>query len=262
MRKLRKPIIAANWKMHKTVEEGKSFATEFPVEGVLRQEVEVVLCPPFTALQVVGEVLRGTKVKLGAQNLYPAEKGAFTGEISPLMLKALGCSYVILGHSERRHILGEKDEFINQKVEIAFAAGLVPILCVGETMEQRQQGKTEEVCRRQILGGLQGLEEKEVGCVVIAYEPVWAIGTGVNASPEEAEKTIAFLREVIADSFSPGAGETVRIQYGGSVKPSNIQDFMKYDNIDGALVGGASLEVNSFYEIVQGAGRGRGKNAK
>lgn len=257
MRKLRKPIIAANWKMHKTVKEGENFAAEFPLDVALYQEVEVVLCPPFTALQVVGEALRGTGIKLGAQNLYPAEKGAFTGEISPLMLQDLGCTYVILGHSERRHILGEKDEFINQKVKTAFAAGLIPILCVGETLEQRQQGETEEVCRRQILKGLKELDCKAVSRMVIAYEPVWAIGTGVNAGPQDAEETIAFIRKVIADNFSQGAGEAVRIQYGGSVKPGNIKDFMKYDNIDGALVGGASLEVNSFYEIVQGARRGR-----
>jgi triosephosphate isomerase len=257
MRKLRKPIIAANWKMHKTVKESQNFAAEFPLHETLYQELEVVICPPFTALQAVGEALRGTGIKLGAQNMYSVEKGAFTGEISPLMLRDLGCTYVILGHSERRHILGEKDEFINQKVKAAFTAGLVPILCVGETLEQRQQGETEAVCRRQLLGGLKGLECKDVAGMVIAYEPVWAIGTGVNAGPEDAAETITYLRQVISEKYSQGAGAAVRIQYGGSVKPGNIKEFMKYENIDGALVGGASLAVDSFSELVQGTGRGR-----
>jgi len=256
LKKLRKPIVAANWKMYKTVSEGKSFAAEFSWETSLAREVEVVICPPFTALQVVGDGLKGKGIKWGGQNLYPSAEGAFTGEISPLMLKDLGCTYVILGHSERRHLLGETDEFINQKVKVAFAHELLPIFCVGETLEQREDGKTEEVCRRQLEHGLAGVKGADLARMVIAYEPVWAIGTGVNASPEDAEKTIAFLRQVISEQWGQEAGEAVRIQYGGSVKPQNIKEFMSCANIDGVLVGGASLKADSFYEIVRGARRG------
>lgn len=254
---MRKPIIAANWKMYKVIKEAESFAAEFPLDTELYQEVEVVICPPFTALQVVGAALRGTGIKLGAQNLYPKEQGAFTGEISPVMLKDLGCTYVILGHSERRHILGEQDAFINEKVKAALRHELIPILCVGETLEQRQQGKTEEICRRQLAGGLAGVDAAALASLVIAYEPVWAIGTGVNASAQDAEETIAFLRHVIAEGWGKEAAAAIRIQYGGSVKPQNVQQFMDCEDIDGALVGGASLEVDSFYAIIQGAGRGR-----
>ncbi len=243
--------------MYKVINEAESFAAEFPLNTELYQEVEVVICPPFTALQVVGAALRGTGIKLGAQNLYPKEQGAFTGEISPLMLKDLGCTYVILGHSERRHILGEQDAFINEKVKEALRYELIPILCVGETLEQRQQGQTEEICRRQLAGGLAGVDKAALASLVIAYEPVWAIGTGVNASAQDAEETIAFLRRVIAEGWGEEAAAAVRIQYGGSVKPQNVQQFMECEDIDGALVGGASLEVDSFYAIIQGAGRGR-----
>lgn len=243
--------------MYKVIKEAESFAAEFPLDTELYQEVEVVICPPFTALQVVGAALRGTGIKLGAQNLYPKEQGAFTGEISPVMLKDLGCTYVILGHSERRHILGEQDAFINEKVKAALRHELIPILCVGETLEQRQQGKTEEICRRQLAGGLAGVDAAALASLVIAYEPVWAIGTGVNASAQDAEETIAFLRHVIAEGWGKEAAAAIRIQYGGSVKPQNVQQFMDCEDIDGALVGGASLEVDSFYAIIQGAGRGR-----
>ncbi|MGI6605516.1 MAG: triose-phosphate isomerase [Peptococcia bacterium] len=257
---MRKPIIAANWKMHKLIKEAEGFVTEFPVDIELYQEVDTVICPAFTALQTVGEALEGTGIKLGAQNLYPQVQGAFTGEVSPLMLKDLGCTYIILGHSERRHILGEEDSFINEKVKTALAHGLIPILCVGETLEERKKGQTEEVCRRQLLGGLAGLDAAAIRPLVIAYEPVWAIGTGVNASAQDAQETIAFLRRVLADGWGKETAEAIRIQYGGSVKPQNIKEFMACQDIDGALVGGASLEVDSFYAIVQGAGRGREKN--
>ncbi|HHY05874.1 MAG TPA: triose-phosphate isomerase [Clostridia bacterium] len=253
---MRKPIIAANWKMNKTVQEGKSFSTLLPADTSLYQEVEVVICPPFTALQAVGEELKGKGIKLGGQNLYPMEKGAFTGEVSPLMLQDLGCTYVILGHSERRHLLGEKDEFINQKVKAAFAFDLLPILCLGETLEQRQKGATEEVCHQQLQGSLKDIEAQDVAQMVIAYEPVWAIGTGVHARPADAEKTIACLRQVISKEWGEEIGAAVRIQYGGSVKPENIREFMSCANIDGALVGGASLKADSFYQIVRGAREG------
>lgn len=255
MKPKRKPIVAANWKMYKTTEESANFAQGFSWEASLSEAVEVVICPPFTSMQTVGEALQGKKgIKWGAQNLYPAEEGAFTGEISPLMLKDLGCTYVILGHSERRQLLGETDAFINKKVHATFTYDLLPIFCVGETLEQRKGEQTEEVCRNQILRGLEGIKSEDIARMVIAYEPIWAIGTGINASPEDAEKTIAFLREVISQEWGEEAGATVRIQYGGSVKPGNIKDLMSCANIDGALVGGASLKVDSFYEIVRAAG--------
>lgn len=250
----RKPIIAANWKMYKTPDEGKIFAEGFSLDTAIAQEVEVVICPPFTVIPAIGEVLKEKGIKWGAQNLYPAVEGAFTGEISPLMLKDLGCTYVIIGHSERRQIMGETDDFIRKKVIAAFTYDLLPIFCVGETLEQRKANQTEEVCSNQILQGLDGIKSEDIARMVIAYEPVWAIGTGVNASPEDAEKTIAFLRQLISEKWGKEAGEAVRIQYGGSVKPGNIKELMNCANIDGALVGGASLKVDSFYEIVRCAG--------
>lgn len=250
----RKPIIAANWKMYKTRQEGAAFATEFSVDTLGTQEVEVVICPPFTTLPAVAAALKGKGIKWGGQNLYPAAEGAFTGEISPVMLKDLGCSYVILGHSERRQLLGETDEFINKKVQTAFAYDLLPIFCVGETLEQRKSGLTEEICRKQVLRGLEGVKSADIARMVIAYEPIWAIGTGVNASPDDAEKTIAFIREVISQNWGQEAAELIRIQYGGSVKPGNIKEFIRCANIDGALVGGASLKVDSFTEIVRATG--------
>jgi len=250
----RKPIIAANWKMYKTTDEGKKFTEGFSLDSTLAQEVEVVICPPFTAIPTIGKALKGKEIKWGAQNLYPAVEGAFTGEISPQMLKDLGCTYVIIGHSERRQIMGETDDFIRKKVIAAFAYDLLPIFCVGETLEHRKGDQTEDVCRIQILRGLEGIKSEDICRMVIAYEPIWAIGTGVNASPEDAEKTIAFLRQVIIQKWGKEAGEAVRIQYGGSVKPGNIKDLMSCANIDGALVGGASLKADSFYEIVRGAG--------
>lgn len=252
---MRIPIIAANWKMQKTIKEAEAFAAEFPLDQVYQDRVEVVICPPFTALAVVGQALRGTGVKLGAQNMYPESKGAFTGEISPLMLQDLGCEYVILGHSERRQILGEEDFFINKKVKAALQYKIKPILCIGETLEQRQQGQTQAVCRRQLQGSLAGIEPASLAHLVVAYEPIWAIGTGVNASSEEAEATIKVIRDSLVEQFGTIAAEQVRIQYGGSVKPDNIHQFMSQPDIDGALVGGASLDVESFFSIVQGTGK-------
>jgi len=260
--KRRRPIIAANWKMYKTTDEGKDFAEEFFLDATIAPEVEVVICPPFTVIPAIGKVLKGKGIKWGAQNLYPAVEGAFTGEISPLMLKDLGCTYVIIGHSERRQIMGETDAFIKKKVVAAFTYDLLPIFCVGETLEQRKAKQTEDVCRTQILRGLEGIKSEDVGRMVIAYEPIWAIGTGVNASPEDAEKTIAFLRQVISQKWGKEAGDTVRIQYGGSVKPGNIKELISCPNIDGALVGGASLKADSFSEIVCGAVEGANSRGK
>jgi len=250
---MRKPVIAANWKMHKTIKEAENFAAEFPYEPDLCEQVDVVIFPPYTALFAVSEALKGTGIKLGAQNMHPDEKGAFTGEISPLMLKDAGCSCVILGHSERRHIFSESDEYINRKVKAAFRHGLKPFLCVGETLDERQAGLTQEVCKRQLSGSLAGLNADEIAAMVIAYEPVWAIGTGVNATSEDAEKSIAFIRGYLGEKYGAEAAGQVRIQYGGSVKPSNIGEYIRCENIDGALVGGASLEIDSFYSLVQGA---------
>lgn len=250
---MRTPIIAANWKMHKTTHEAEEFLSKFLLSKTLSKKVEVIICPPFTSLQLASEKLRGTNIALGAQNMYPEEKGAFTGEISPLMLKDLNCRYVILGHSERRHIFHETNELVNRKIKAALKNQLIPILCVGETLTEKKAGQTEAICQQQILRSLAGLPEEEVSGIVIAYEPVWAIGTGVNATADDAEKTISYIRSVLKEAFSEKAGQDVRILYGGSVNPENIHYFMEQNNIDGALVGGASLESESFLQIIEGA---------
>jgi len=214
-------------------------------------DVEVVVCPPFTALDAVREALRGSNIELGAQNMYWEEEGAFTGEISPLMLRNLGCTYVILGHSERRTYFGETDEGVNRKVKSALANGLLPIICVGETLEQRDAGKTEEVVVRQTKAALSGVKTNGAERIVIAYEPVWAIGTGRNASADEANRVIHLIRQSVAEVFNERIAQEVRIQHGGSVKPQNIADFLGQPDIDGALVGGASLDAASFAAIVK-----------
>jgi len=245
---MRKPLIAGNWKMHKTVPEAVSLVKELKELLTEIKDREVLVCPPFTAIYAVKSEIEGSPIKLGAQNMFYEEKGAFTGEISPLMLKDLGCSYVILGHSERRHIFGETDELINKKVASAVKHGLVPILCVGELLEERESGKTKSVVERQLLGGLKGLKEGDE--FVIAYEPVWAIGTGKTATPEQAQEVHKFIRELLAENFGREKAERVRILYGGSVKPENIKGLMEMPDIDGALVGGASLRADSFAKIV------------
>lgn len=250
---MRIPLIAANWKMHKTLGEAEKFASEFPLDQELFEKVEVVICPPFTALQVVGESIRGTAIKLGAQNMHFAEQGAYTGEISPLMLGDLGCDYVILGHSERRHIFQESSQFINEKIKTALKYHIRPILCVGETLEEREKGETRLICKEQLLDSLSGIEIREPSQIAVAYEPVWAIGTGRNADPGDAEEVISYLRELLADKWGNALAEGIRILYGGSVKPGNTAEFMQQKNIDGALVGGASLEIESFYNIIKGA---------
>lgn len=245
---MRRPLIAGNWKMNKTVSESIKFARDFvdAVSDVIDRDI--LICPPFTSLQVLGQIFSGTNVKLGAQNMHFEEKGAFTGEISPLMLKDVGCTFVILGHSERRHIFGENNELINKKVLSAVSHGLIPILCVGELLEERESGKTFKVVSSQLEEGLKGLS-KEANFVV-AYEPVWAIGTGKTATPELAEEVHSFLREKLVELFGKDKAESVRILYGGSVKPENVEGLMAMENIDGALVGGASLKVESFVKIV------------
>lgn len=214
-------------------------------------DVEVVVCPPFTALDAVREALRGSNIELGAQNMHWEEEGAFTGEISPLMLRNLGCMYVILGHSERRTYFGETDETVNRKVKSAIANGLLPIICVGETLDERDAGKTEEVVVRQTKAALSGVKTNGAERIVIAYEPVWAIGTGRTASADEANRVIHIIRQSVAEVFNERIAQEVRIQYGGSVKPQNIADFLGQPEIDGALVGGASLDAASFAAIVK-----------
>jgi triosephosphate isomerase len=215
------------------------------------KEVEVAVAPPFTALYAVRKELEGSSIRLAAQTLYWEEKGAFTGEISPLMLKEVGCQYVIIGHSERRHFFGESDETVNRRIKAALAQGLKVIFCIGETLKEREEGKTFSVIERQIEGGLKGLGDKELRNMVIAYEPVWAIGTGKTATPEQAEEVHRFIREKVEKLYSREVSEEIRIQYGGSVTPDNIKGLMNQPNIDGALVGGASLKAESFSKIVR-----------
>lgn len=249
---MRIPIIAGNWKMNTTVSEAVKLVKEMlPAAGAI-EGVETVMCPPFVSLALVADVLKGSTVKLGAQNLYFEEKGAYTGEISPLMLKDL-CSYVIIGHSERRAYFGETDELINKKVHSAIKAGLNPILCVGETLEKREQGKAEEVITGQVRRGLAGVPP--LGTLVIAYEPVWAIGTGRAATGEDANKMIGLIRQVAAGVLTGETAADIRIQYGGSVTSSNIAEFIAQNEIDGALVGGASLKAAEFVSILEQTAR-------
>lgn len=248
---MRKPIIAGNWKMYKTIPEGRSL-----VKGVIEKlagftEVEVAFCPPFTALSAIKELVRGTSFRLGAQDLYWKEQGAFTGEISPLMLKDIGCDYVIIGHSERRQYFGETDQTVNEKVKAALAAGIKPIICVGESLAQREAGETESLIKRQTEGALQGVEAGAIPQIVIAYEPIWAIGTGKSSNGTDANQVIGLIRKTVAGIFGNEPAQQMRIQYGGSVKPENIKEFMYQPEIDGALVGGASLEIESFVGIVK-----------
>ncbi|NLT94052.1 MAG: triose-phosphate isomerase [Clostridia bacterium] len=247
---MRKPIIAANWKMHKTVKEANDFLQEFIplVEG--NNDVDIVLCVPFTVLDAVSKKIADTNITLGAQNVYCQDKGAFTGEVAPQMLLEFGTKYVIIGHSERRAVFGETDELIKEKVNKALQSGLIPILCVGETLEEREKGFTEAKCRKQIEAVFHGLTKDQAAQIVIAYEPIWAIGTGKTASSSDAEQTISYIRSLLSGIFDEDTALKVRIQYGGSVKPENVQDLMAQPNIDGALVGGASLDPQSFAKIV------------
>jgi triosephosphate isomerase len=217
------------------------------------RKVTVALCPPFPYLQKVAAILAGSPVELGAQNVYPEKEGAFTGEVGTAMLQDAGCRFVILGHSERRHKLGETNDFINRKVHAALAAGLNGILCVGETLEERDREQTEAVLDDQLTSGLAGLSTDSLGSMVLAYEPVWAIGTGRNATPAQAQQVHAFLRGRVAEIYGPAAAEALRIQYGGSVKPENAASLLQQPDVDGALVGGASLNASQFLEIVHAA---------
>jgi len=247
----RLPFMAGNWKMNKTVGEAIDLVRELKaaISGV--KAVEVAVAPPFTALYAVRKELDGSSIGLAAQNLYWEEKGAFTGEVSPLMLKEVGCHYVIIGHSERRQFFGETDETVNRRIKAALAQGLKVIFCIGETLKEREEGKTFPVIEKQVEGGLKGLSDKEMKNMVIAYEPVWAIGTGKTATPEQAEEVHRFIRGKIEKLYSREVSEEIRIQYGGSVTPENVKGLMNQPDIDGALVGGASLKAEAFSKIVR-----------
>lgn len=246
---MRTPIIAGNWKMNKTVSEAVELCRKLE-DALQSSPVEVVVCPPFTALSAAF-ALGLTKVKLGAQNMYIADKGAYTGEISPVMLKDVGCQYVILGHSERRQYFKEDDELVAAKAAKALEHGIKPIICVGESIEQRRAGQTTDVVVGQTKGALAQVKPEQITDVVIAYEPIWAIGTGENSTGEDANEVITTIRATIAELFGKDKADQVRIQYGGSVKPENIAEFMNQPEIDGALVGGASLSADDFIKIVQ-----------
>jgi triosephosphate isomerase len=251
---MRRPIIAGNWKMHKTVPEAIRLAKQIKllVSDEAQSQVEVVLCPPFTALAAVAEVIKDSPIKLGAQNVHDQIEGAYTGEISPLMLKDLGCEYTILGHSERRIYFKETDQIVNLRANSALKNGLGIIVCVGETLQQRRDGQTEEVVRTQVRQSLANLSPARPEDLVIAYEPIWAIGTGENATGAEANRVIKLIRNEMAELFGEEMAQQTRIQYGGSVKPENISNFLSQSDIDGALVGGASLDASSFAQIVKG----------
>ena len=249
---LRQKFVVGNWKMYTNAAEARQLA-QAVVDGMGAEErVSVTLCPPFPYLALVGEILNGSRVALGAQNLYPEKEGAFTGEVSPTMLLDLGCKYVILGHSERRHKLGESDAFVNQKVRVALAAGLDVILCVGETLEQRKANRTEALLDRQLTCGLADVPADTLTRLSIAYEPVWAIGNlEHHASPQEAEEAHAVIRRRFAQMFGEKSAQTLAIQYGGSVKPDNAAALFCRDGVDGALIGGASLIADQFLAIVR-----------
>ena len=249
---MRKPIVAGNWKMFLTLEEAgvlvKQLRSSCEVEGV-----EVIVCPPFTALTTVGRLLAGSRIGLGAQDLFWEAQGAFTGEVSPAMLVDVGCRYVIIGHSERRQHFGETDESVHRKLAAALAHGLKPIVCVGETLAERDAGQTFEVLTRQLSGAFATCDHLDCLSVTLAYEPVWAIGTGRNATPEQAQEAQAFIRQWMANRCGGEAGQAMRVQYGGSVNASNAASLLQQPDVDGALVGGASLKADAFSAIVKAA---------
>ncbi|NLP09117.1 triose-phosphate isomerase [bacterium] len=247
---MRKRIVAGNWKMHKTVPQATELAAAIAAAAPKDGAGEIVVCPPFVNLTAVAGAIKGSSVLLGAQNMHWEEKGAFTGEISAEMLKSAGCRYVILGHSERRQYFGETDVTVNKKIKRALAVGLIPIVCVGETIDQRNAGTTESVVGGQVTGCLADLSAEQAQTLVIAYEPVWAIGTGVTATSEQAQEVHHFIRTLLTKLYSESVAQSVRIQYGGSMKPDNAAQLLAQPDIDGGLIGGASLDAKSFLQIV------------
>jgi triosephosphate isomerase len=251
----RSKFIAGNWKMYTHLEQARELARGVMegLDATLAAQVRVAVCPPFPWLLPVAEVLRGSPVALGAQDCHYEREGAFTGQVSPYMLREAGCEYVIIGHSERRHGLHESDEFLNKKVHGALQAGLHVIFCIGELLSEREAGQTEQVLYRQLTAGLAGLSANDLAAVTIAYEPVWAIGTGRVATEEQAQQAHAFIRQTLAEQFGTVAAQSVTIQYGGSVKPNNAAGLLRQPDVDGCLVGGASLKADSFLAIVRAA---------
>lgn len=248
---MRKPIIAGNWKMNKTASEAKAFTEEVASKVPSNEKVDAVICSPALFLANLVDLTKNSDAAVGAQNMHFEENGAFTGETSPVALQDLGVQYVILGHSERRDMFNETDESVNKKTHAAFKYSLTPIVCVGESLEQRENNETKDFVGGQVKAALEGLSEEQVKQTVIAYEPIWAIGTGKSSTAEDANEVCAHIRSVVASTVSEAAAEAVRIQYGGSVKPANIAEYMAQSDIDGALVGGASLEADSFLELVE-----------
>ena len=248
---MRKPVFGGNWKMNKTVKESMETVKQLKEEIGHVMRVEVAIFPPFTCLWAVKKIIEDSRIGLGAQNMYWEEKGAYTGEVSPLMLLDAGCKYVILGHSERRQYFGETDAGVNRKTRVALSLGLTPLVCVGESLEERKAGSAEEVVESQVRKCLEGLDYRQAKKLIIAYEPVWAIGTGKIATPHQAQDMHSLIREILAELWGKKISSSIRIQYGGSVKPENIKDLMRQPDIDGALVGGASLIINSFVKIVK-----------
>ncbi|MDD5129580.1 MAG: triose-phosphate isomerase [Candidatus Omnitrophica bacterium] len=252
---MRKPIIAGNWKMYKTINEAIDLANGLKREFFKLDfaKVDAVLCPAFTALSEVAEVLNETDIGLGAQDVYWQDEGAFTGEVSPAMLKDAGCQYVIIGHSERRQFFGETNEAVNKKIKASLKHGLAPIICVGENLQERESNQTFKVIQDHVQGSLSGISADDLAKTVIAYEPVWAIGTGKTATPEQAQEVHKYIRDLLANLYNQEVADSIRIQYGGSVKPENITELIGKPDVDGALVGGASLKVDSFSVIVMRA---------
>jgi len=246
----RTPLIAGNWKMHSTIAEAEQLALAVLRTAAEAQDRQVMIAPPFTALAAVADILHDSGIILGAQNICWAEKGAFTGEISPVMLKDVGCSMAIIGHSERRHIFGEPDALINQRLTGALEHGIIPVLCIGEQLEEREAGTTMQILERQVNKGLAGISSLDPTRLVIAYEPVWAIGTGKTATVTQAQEAHAFVRELLAARFEKNIASQIRILYGGSVNPDNVDSLMSQDDVDGALVGGAALQAESFGRII------------
>jgi len=250
---MRRPFIAGNWKMNLDRAGAVALAKAVVEKAKGSQNADIAVCPPHVYLDAVAQIVKGSNVALGAQNMYPEANGAFTGETSAAMLLDLGCKYVILGHSERRHLMGETDAQVNKKTHAALAAGLIPIVCVGELLTEREANQTAAVIRRQVDGSLAGLSNEQMAKTVIAYEPVWAIGTGKVATPQQAEEVHMDLRKILADRYNAQVAEAVRIQYGGSVKPSNAAELLGQPDVDGALVGGASLNADDFLGIAAAA---------
>lgn len=251
MDKQRKLVIAGNWKMNKTVAEALDLVHGLKRELGTVKEIDIIVCPPFTALESVSKAVLDSNIRLGAQNMSEQNVGAFTGEIAAAMLKEFSVRYVILGHSERRQYQKESDALISKKALAAHAAAIKPIVCVGETLEERESGRTEKVVGAQLQGSLAGLSKEQMQETIVAYEPVWAIGTGRNATPQQAQDVHAFIRQTLAGQFDEAVAKRVRLQYGGSVKPANARELMSQPDVDGALVGGAALETRSFSDIVK-----------